>query len=90
MRCHGGGSIGGIHGNNGFNAGQGWAGSFTYNTTAFIPATNRLLNGPAWNSVTFSSTTTIGACGNTAGVGAFNSCNRAGSGNFSGRAMYNY
>lgn len=89
----GGGSIGGIHGNNGFNASQGWPGSFTYNTATFIPATNRLLNGPAWSGVTFSSTTAPGTCSRLGGIGinaALNSCTAFADGAFTSTAMYNY
>ena len=102
MRCHGGGSVGGIHGNlgniNGHDNGTGSPGSspstkFRYDTSNITPSSNRLLNGLAWEGVKYGSTSTIGGCykGNESLPFNLNGCTHSGGGDeFGITATYNY
>jgi hypothetical protein len=82
MRCHGGGTVGGIHGNSG-------ATSYTYDVSNITPSSNRLLNGTAWLGVTFSSTSVQGSCVKNGGTVLFNDCTHGGGGGML-ESMYDY
>lgn len=100
MRCHGGGSVAGIHGNLGnINGYQSVTdkpnnnSAFGYDTSNINPSSNRLLNGLAWKGVRFSTTGTIGGCykGSDADPFNLNGCTHSGGGDTFGiKAMYNY
>lgn len=102
MRCHGGGSVGGIHGNlgnrNGHDNGVDSPGSssttlYRYDISLFTPSSNRLLNGLAWEGVKFGSTTQMGGCfkGGDALPFNLNGCTHSGGpSEFGLNATYNY
>lgn len=67
LRCHGGGLVGGLHGNIDNDTG-----AFNYDVTNFTPSSNRLLNGLAWTGVRFGSLASSGGCYKDDGSGPFN------------------
>ena len=83
LRCHGGGTVGGIHGNAG-------AAGFVYDTTVFTPSSNRLINGAAWDGVRYGSTAQAGSCGKNGGTANFNSCTDNSGGAFDTPTTYDY
>ena len=83
LRCHGGGVVGGIHGNSG-------APGFTYDLFYITPSSNRLLNGTAWDGVRFGSTTGRGRCSKNGGNSNFNDCTNNSGGSFDTYATYDY
>lgn len=102
LRCHGGGSVGGIHGNlgnrNGYDNGYDSPGSssgtkFRYTVNYIVPSSNRLLNGTAWEGVIFSTTTQMGGCYKGGDTLPFNNnaCTHSGGPKeFDNKAMYDY
>ena len=83
LRCHGGGTVGGIHGNAG-------APGFAYDTSLVSPSSNRLINGSAWTGIRFSSTSQAGSCSKNGGFGNYNSCTHSKGGLFDTPATYDY
>lgn len=99
LRCHGGGSVGGIHGNLGNRYGhdnadeKSGSGPFGYNVSLITPSSNRLLNGTAWYGLRFGTTGQIGGCWKAGEDAIFNSnaCSHSGGPTeFDQNAMYNY
>lgn len=100
MRCHGGGTVGGIHGNLGNILGHdngvddlADGQPYRYDTNMWRPSSNRLLNGAAWRGVRFGTTSQMGGC-YKGGEGLpfnFNGCTHSGGPNeFGINATYDY